>query len=490
MSELVIPESLQRILTLGETDIPLFAYYMLGMPMHGGQVRFLHNSTKKINILVPANRWGKSITVAIKHIHANFYKKGIQRGSSGWRGLEYRTANIAPKGANTEAVFKAIEQIMTSTFPIPMPDGSIRSNKCQIEYFYDAEKALHTAPYKNVFTNNSYTEHRSLGADQGDSLQGKPYGYISYDEGGRSNHLEDEMYDNIMPRLFDWNGSFDLVSTPDRTSSSLLYHHELYLRGLNPEDEGVYTQEGSIDDNTFFAPEQIAQHKLDNEHNPAKDQVLYGKFIFAGEAIYPADQIEDALDVSLNDSIRFIPGHQYIISIDTSIGNDEFVILVLDVTVRPFRVVRIEAIKGALRSPQQHINTLLDIFDHYNLQNGCKIILETFNGESKRFYLDMPRSVQLRTRCYGSWLPEGQKRLEKGGKIFYKADIIIALQKLLSAREIKVPVDQKLKGQLIQYREKDENMKQDRIVALMLAAWLATSGANKNPKPKYQTAKW
>ncbi len=491
MSELIIPDRLQAILTAGYDDIPTFAYYVLGMPLHPGQVKFLRRPDTKMGVLVPANRWGKSITVAVKHIHYCFYKKGIKRGSSGWRGLEYRTANIAPQGANTEAVFKAIEQILTSSFPIPQPDGSIRSNKCLIEWFYLPEKSLHSQPYKNVYANGSYTEHRSLGADKGDSLQGKPYGYISYDEGGRSDHLEEEWNENIMPRLFDWSGPFDLVSTPDKNSPSLLYHHELYLRGLDPEDQGVYTQEGSIDDNVFFGLEQIAKHKADNEHNPAKDQVLYGKFLFAGEAIYPADQIEDAMDESLNDSIRFIRGHKYVLAVDTSIGNDEFVILVLDYTTKPYQVVRLEAIKGALRSPQQHLQRLMDIYEAYNIENTCKIILETFNGESKRFYLDLPMSIQARTKCYGSWLPDGQKRLERGGKIFYKADIIMALQKILSAREVKVPAnDQKLKGQLIQYREKDDNMKQDRIIALMLASWFITDGAPKFVKPIFVTSNW
>lgn len=490
MSELLIPLALQQVLSEGYDNIPLFAYYMLGMPMHPGQVEFLKKSGKKLNVLVPANRWGKSVTIAIKHIHHCFYKKGIARGSSGWQGLEYRTANISPKSANTEAVFKAIDQIMTSNFPIRSHDGSVRSNVCQIEWFYDRDRILRTSPYKNVFVNNSYTEHRSLGADQGDALQGKPYGYISYDEGGRSHHLEEEWNEHISARLFDWNGTFDLVSTPDRTSPSLMYHHELYMRGLDPEDEGAYTQEGSIDDNIFFSPEQIAQHKKDNEHNPAREQVLYGRFIFAGDAIYPADQIEDAKIPFLLNGIRVLPGHKYIISVDTAIGSDEMVYLVLDVTEKPYYVVRIEAIKGAQRSPQQHMHIFMDLFEHYNVENGARIILETFNGDAKRFYLDMPLNMQFRTKCYGTWLPEGQKKTEKGGVIFYKADIIIALQKVMAAREIKIPPDQKLVSQLIQYREEDTNMKTDRVIALMLAAWYATDGAIKNPTIKYQKTNW
>ena len=48
------------------TDPVYFARHILGLPLHSGQIQWIRNSTKKVNILRPGNRWGKSFVQAIK----------------------------------------------------------------------------------------------------------------------------------------------------------------------------------------------------------------------------------------------------------------------------------------------------------------------------------------------------------------------------------------------------------------------------------------
>lgn len=454
------------------------------MPLHSGQIAYLDQVSKggyRKYVLVPANRWGKSTLITCLQIWHLFYKFGIPPGNrEAWFKAEYRTANIAPHSALTEPVFKNIDQILTSSFPIRMPDGRIKSNKCLIEWFYLKDRTLNTPPYKQFFANNSYIEHRSLGEDKGGSLQGKPYGIITYDEGGRSHHLEEEVDSNIMPRLFDWHGSFHILSTPDQNSPSILYHYKMHqdgLVGLN----STYTQTGSLRDNEFFSLEQIQEQYDLYADNPMKDQVLDGKFIFGGDNIYEIQSILDAETVALNDEKRRVDDHKYIIGIDTAIGSDEMVYDVLDTTKKPYELVRSVACKGNSKSPQKHLNDLLDLVDSYSEhgKNNVHLMLETWNGESVRFYLELPPSVQHRTRCYGSWQPEvkqtdNKNQLKKRNKEAKKADLILALSKVLSARELKIPAnDQKLTQQLSIYKEKDENIPTDRVFALALACWLA-----------------
>ncbi len=340
------------------------------------------------------------------------------------------------------------------------------------------ERTLNTPPYKQFFSNNSYIEHRSLGEDKGGALQGKPYGVITYDEGGRSLHLEEEIDSNIMPRLFDWHGSFHLLSTPFQ-GPSILYHYKMYqdgLVGLNL----TYTQTGNLKDNEFFSPEQIQEQYDLYADNPVRDQVLEGKFVFGGDNIYPADDILDAQDDTLNDGKRRIDGHKYIIGIDTAIGSDEMVYHVLDITKKPYLLCRTRACKGNTKSPQRHLNDLLDLVDSYSEheKHNVHIMLETWNGESVRFYMELPPSIQHRTRCYGSWQPEvkqtdNKNQVKKRNKEAKKADLIVALQKVLASKDIKIPNEQKLIQQLSIYREDDKGIPTDRVIALALACWLA-----------------
>lgn len=472
------------------------------MPLHSGQVKYLRETTRRktrINVLVPANRWGKSSLIACLQIWYLFHKFGIEGGNrEAWYKAEYRTANIAPHSAQTEAVFKAIHQILTSTYAIKTPQGLV-TNKCLIEWFYLRHKTLNSPPYKQVFANNSYIEHRSLGADQGDALQGKPYGLITYDEGGRSHHLKEEVMGNIIPRLGDWMGPFHLLSTPDRDSPSVLYHHELYKNG-KAGVKSTYTQEGSLKENLLFGQEQIDEQYRIYEDDPIGPQVLDGQFLTGGDNLFPLDQIEAAQTEELDAGIPYQEGHIYVIGTDTAMSSDEMVHTVLDVTDLKVqkdgtaikilsgkaRIVKQMACVGASKSPQKHINDFIDLFNAYNQGRTISHMLETWNGESARFYQDLPYEIQAVTTCYGSWQPERRatdarnKKAPKSQAI-KKADILIALQKLFSAGAIEMPLNDPnrhkdgadLAEQLFIYKEDDKNLPTDRVISLCLAAYQA-----------------
>jgi hypothetical protein len=466
----------------------LFTNRLLGVPLHPGQVKYLFETTarrNKINLLVPANRWGKSTMLACLQLWYLFYKFGIPPGNAtAWQRAEYRTANVAPHASLVEPVFKYIDQIMTSTFPIRLPGGRMVLNDCLLEWFYLKERTASSPPYKQYFAYNSYIEHRTIGATASDSLEGKPFGLITYDEGGRSHHLEAEVNGTFLSRLFDWNGPLHIPSTPDAASPSLLYHYQMYQDGLVGLND-TFTMEGELRDNTFFPPGQIDDQYQLYAKNPLKDQVLHGKFVFAGDTIYDAASILAAQDESLDIFEPYQDGHSYVIGSDTAIGSDEIVHTVLDISQKPFRVVRKLYAKGNAKSPQLHLNDFIDLVlaycnaDKTNLRH----MLETWNGESVRFYHDLPYWLQALTKCYGSWQPEvrandNENKAKNPTRDVKKADILIALKKLLEAGELKFAKnDKSLREQLAIYREKDDKIPTDHVISLALACWLATEGA-------------
>jgi hypothetical protein len=144
----------------------------------------------------------------------------------------------------------------------------------------------------------------------------------------------------------------------------------------------------------------------------------------------------------------------------------------------PIRLVRQVGAKGNSKSPQLHIQDFIDLFESYNKEKKVRIILETWNGESARFYLDLPYDIQHVTRCFGSWQPEGitAKMVGRNPRNVKKAEILIALRKLLANHLLKIPNESNLIKQLSIYREDDNKLPTDRVMSLALASWLATDG--------------
>lgn len=496
------PEDVER----GRSDPIFFIEHFLGMSLHSGQKKFLGQLTRGVQelageelvrrfLLVCANRWGKSAVISCLQLWFLFYKFGIRTHTAEeWFDIEYRTANIAPYSSLTEPVFMAMKAIMTSSYPVRGMDGIMTTNKCKIEPFYLVERTINNPPYKLYFANNSYIEHLSLMGGKGDNLQGKPYGLITYDEAPRSDHLQLELDNSVLGRLLDWTAPLVLLGTPDQDSNSMLYYYDLYKEGLAGINSS-YTQEGSIYENDFMTRSQIAEHERMLDGNPLKDQMLHGKFIFGTTTIFPGQDIVDAEDEALNDGKRYEEGHKYIIGVDTAIGNDEMVYQVLDVTSKPYEKVWTEAIKGSMRSPQMHLNYLINLVEQYRNGNNIELVLETFNGESARFYEDLPPYIKTFTHTYGSWQPNKQRSDNENPRpnrtnIIKKADIIVALKKVLAAHNLKIPKnDYKLIQQLQIYKENDKGLPTDRLIALALAVWLAEDNS-RIAEPAFMSFEW
>lgn len=478
-------KTLSHHLIRGRKDIVYFAWYFLGLTLHPGQIAFLRGATANVNLLVPGNRWGKTVAIAVRHVWHNFYKIGVAEGDAEeWKRAYYRTVALAPLSEILDTDFKIIKDILMGNFVVSKDDEPIKTNQCRINWYVEWDKCRNSAPFFIQFKDNSGIKFSTTGDNKGSGVQGQKFGYGSYDEGGRSYHLEYELKSNLIPRFGEMGAQLDIPSTPDQASPSLLYHYEIFKLGLE-EKEGFKSFEGSAFENVFLPESYFKQVKESLGNDPIINQVLYGKFVFAGDNLFPAGDIAEAQDESLNDGERYELKHNYIIGIDTAMGEDEMVYTVLDVTDEEhIRLVRQIGAKGNSKSPQLHMLDLMDLYDAYNQAKNVKIILETWNGESARFYMDLPREMQTVTKCFGSWQPPGitSKMIGRNPRNVRKAEILIALRKLLANKKLKIPIESNLIKQLSIYREEDNKLPTDRVMSLALACWLATDGRPKVTK--------
>jgi len=474
-----LPADLQSIISRGKDDIDLFARELLGITLHPGQIKFLR-SQAKINVLVPANRYGKTTSLAVKHIHKSFYKVGVPRGNmKAWQGAAYMTCALAPHSQQAEVILQTIEAILTSTFSFTDDEGNPITNNCKIGWFLLS--AQRTYPMQITYAFNSKTLIRSTGEDKGKSIAAKAFGYIGYDEAGQSLHLEEELESILLPRLADYNGTIDLVGTPDASSPSFVYYQEMFWRGGgdgNPKQPEYYSQEGSAKDNIYLPKAYFDEMVALYGNSPRLQQVLYGKFISVGNKVFDHVSIIKA-SRDMEDYIPYQAGHRYIIAIDTAIGEDELVITVLDWTELPLEVAKIIAGKGNAKSPQFHLQDIMDTFYHYNQGETCSMILETFNGESMRYYYDLPADIKAKTRCFGSGRPIGV--VKRAGNVDRKEDILLAARKVLDNGEVVFSnKHRKLIQQLANYTQDDQRIKTDWTISFCLACFYATDGQPKS----------
>lgn len=483
-----LPEGLKRALDESRNDVSVFASEFLGIELHPGQDEFVKNR-RKINVLCPANRFGKTTLLSILHIWHAFFKIGVGRGNmKSWLNAEYLTCALAPHSQQAEVVIRTIRQILGSNFSY-VEDGHRISNDCKIGWFLT--KANESYPMHTEYANGSKTLIRSTGEDKGKSIAAKSFAYIGYDEAGKSLHLEEELESTLIPRTADLGGTIDLVGTPDAESPSFIFFQELFWRGGgdgHPREEMYYSQEGSVKENPHIPKEYFDEAKELYGNSPYYEQVINGKFISVGDKVFDHIKVMEAAKPDIEPYIPYSKNSRYIIGIDTAIGNDDLVITVIDYSKEPFEIVRLSAKKGNSQSPQLHLQDIIDIFEHYNQGNQCNIILETFNGESLRYYYDMPAEMRQRTRCFGSGRPIGVTK--KTGQVDRKEDILIAGRKILDKDGIVFSDQHKtLMQQLANYTQKDDKIRQDHVISFCLAVFWATDGQPKTKKlePTYVT---
>jgi hypothetical protein len=311
------PEAKRLWMRAGKDPV-LFANTFLPKKPHAGQRLWLQESVQPINTLVPGNRWGKSTIIAEKHIHKCIFKEGLTVSTrKEWKMADYETISVAHSADQAAIVFKEAKKLLKDS---------------PLSVFV---KAMRSTPYPHIIFANGSVFHCRSAHDEGKYIDGHAYRYLSIDEAGWIPNLKSLMSNVIVMRLAG-GGVIDLIGTP-KGYNDLYFYYERGQRGT----PGYYSQRGSIYDNPYLPREDIEMRDrlLASADPKIRRQVLEGEFVdFTGLA-FTRDQRDNAFDPALPHWQPYQEGHKYMVAADLGRTTDFTVIVVLDVTSRPWTVV-------------------------------------------------------------------------------------------------------------------------------------------------------
>ena len=176
-------------------DPGYFARSVLEVELHPGQLRWLHGSHCRENVLVTGNRWGKSYVCAVKLLHhALFRPRPLEFDNC----PHYRMVTAAITQDQARIIFNRALSLAR-----------------QSRVLAQLISVVTATPYPRMeFTNGSVIEARST-QNRGEYLLGHDYDLFIFDEVAFEQHPEYVVEEVILMRLADREGRLDLVSTPN-----------------------------------------------------------------------------------------------------------------------------------------------------------------------------------------------------------------------------------------------------------------------------------
>jgi hypothetical protein len=242
---------------------------VLGLTLHPGQRRWLTGSTRRENVLVTGNRWGKSFVSAVKLLHHAIYRP---RALAYDRAGRYRavTASITQDQANI--IFDTVVRLAReSAWLEPLIDSITRT------------------PFPRLkFSNGALIEARST-QNRGEYLLGNDYDLFVFDEVAFESDPEYVVEEVILMRLADREGRLDLVSTPN--GKNWFYRRTRELLELRRDG---YAQSGDSRENDFIS-KKFLEERVKYFSETRLLQNIQGQFVDAGGEILRGAYIDRAL---------------------------------------------------------------------------------------------------------------------------------------------------------------------------------------------------
>ena len=329
-----------------------FARIILGIDLHPGQIEWIRNSTKRVNILRPGNRYGKTFVAAIKHIWHCMCKPrldGKVLTNNEWLRVEYQVLNFGPTYELGRGALQMARDIVQGNILLP----TLQTNHSLLKDWAIVEDRCDAAqlPYLGFITGakllgRSYSE-------MGAAFKMKGLAFVAGDECADIDELWTFVNNTLLPRVVSFNGTIDLVGTPQPEGHDYMRMIEMAEDDMKRSDYNTvgmfYTQKGRMYDNVYLP--KIAIQEVERIADPImREQIINGEYVEIGDKYFGFERIQNAVDPNLQLVEYGEPGRLYITSADfaggESVWTDFTVILTLDYTKEPYTIVNFKRFKG------------------------------------------------------------------------------------------------------------------------------------------------
>lgn len=328
-------------------DILTFTEQILGMKLHPGQKLWLKYAWKPINILKPANQWGKTTVEAIFHIYQAVCKPGLDQFNlnyEDWFAMRYPTLNFGKTYEIARGVMEHVIDITEGRFLLP--DGTMNQSLLKGWAIKDIWRESPKLP-AIFWWNNSQTLIRSYDG-LGESFKRLRLAFVSGDECGDIPELRLFLNGTLLPRTFFFKAPIHLVGTSQ--PKGLEYEaisddaEEDYLRnGLDAEhfviSYNVDPEMSAVFRNDFMNQDYL--RKLESIADPElRKQIIRGMYVDWSEHLYTWDEINQMFtktipyDPVTGLSEAPIPEEFYVFSCDMAATHDETSITCIRYNIR------------------------------------------------------------------------------------------------------------------------------------------------------------
>jgi hypothetical protein len=460
-----------ELLRRGE-DFEVFCEELLGVKLNPAQKRIARCLKNGVDtrdrewafstlVVVAANQIGKTLIQACIILWALNYKIGLDdQNPDIWLASQYLWIHLGPFQQQAYHAYKDAKQLIKGAHPAQtgpkLPSALFAATK--IENYYDGIECW----------NGAQAMFRTA-ENKGEAVLGYRAAGISVDEAAFVRGLTAEVNEVLKMRLVSTGGPIMLFSTPNGMNDFFDFADNIQSEDHEVEDM-VWVNGSSrlvwatILDNVGYGISEKEAARMELELNPAtKEQQLRGAFLEPAEAFFvPQNKIIEAFKKELPAEVRPIPGHLYAIFWDPSLASDPTAVVVLDVTYKPWTGVYFRWYERPLDITQLTGAIFQLHGDYHNARSNNR--LSTPSHAVTGFDATSMGGAAVK----GLLSPLNPKRPVNFGGNALKTPSLTNLRDLLTKGDIELPgAWLRLRQELLNYKLKDESIKQDTVMALM-----------------------
>lgn len=472
-------------------EIMAFSKEYLGVDLfqHEGQVRWLNNADKLVNILRPGNQWGKTLVLGCIHIFHAMTKYELEKfqlkGHDEWMKADYTTLNFGKTYEIAKGVHETIVDLINGEYAlVDKKTGKMSMNESKIKHAILKEYSSEL-PYIDWW-NGSQTLTRSTD-DIGSSFKRRRLAFASGDEIGDIPDIISVLNATVIPRVAFYQGKIHLIGTPQDPGQyqelieTAEHHMEVY-----GEDSQYYVQGGTMYENPGLSQDYV--QKIENTADEdLRRRIIYGEFAETGERYFSLAQVQNAINDDLEPREDGVieeaqPEGYYLMSVDFASVEDRTVIGIIRYDIRRPRMVYLRYFKGRdVPIPMQY-QIVREVFEEYEGKArymnvifdaqalGGKIAEQNLKGLHGRPFPGKGISpADAKAQALGSL----KAMFDDGRKVIEGAD-----KRLIDVNPnwggLELPNVRPLRAELEGYKLDDRKIRQDFVMMLAQAAWYIT----------------